>query len=93
MESIDRIKDSVTRLMEQVRELKEQNSRLAARAIAAEARAAASQAKMAQMESQLTASLLKGSISDVAGGSRAAKLRINRLIRDIDKCIAMVSKG
>lgn len=92
MESIERLKESVTRLLAEVRELKGQNARLAAHSVAAEARASAAENKAKMLESQLTTSLLKNSISEVAGGSRAARLRISRLIRDIDKCIAMVSK-
>lgn len=92
MESIERLKESVTRLLAEVRELKGQNARLVAHSVAAEARAKAAEDKVNMLEGQLTTSLLKSSISEVAGGSRAARLRISRLIRDIDKCIAMVSK-
>lgn len=92
MESIERLKDSVTRLLVEVKELKEQNARLGARAASAEAKAEVAQSKVSELETLLTSALLKSSISEVAGGSRAAKLRISRLIRDIDKCIAMVSK-
>lgn len=92
MDSVDRLKQSVEKLLEETRELRVSNARLVARAASMEARAMAAEQKLEQGQGQLTATLLKSSITEVAGGTKAAKLRISRLIRDIDKCIAMASK-
>lgn len=92
MDSVERLKSNVERLLTETRQLRADNARLVARAAAMEARAMAAEAKLKEGQTQLTATLLKSSITEVAGGTRAAKLRISRLIRDIDKCIAMASK-
>lgn len=92
MDSVERLKSSVEKLLVETRELRSANARLAARAASMEARALAAEKKLADGQGQLTATLLRSSITEVAGGTKAAKLRLSRLIRDIDKCIAMVSK-
>lgn len=92
MESVDRLKSSVEKLLAETRALRADNARLVARAASMEARAMAAEKKLKEGQNQLTATLLRSSITEVAGGTRAAKLRISRLIRDIDKCIAMASK-
>lgn len=92
MDSVDRLKQSVEKLLEETRELRVSNARLVARAASMEARALAAERKLQEEQGQLTATLLKSSITEVAGGTKAAKQRISRLIRDIDKCIAMASK-
>lgn len=92
MENISKLKHNIDRLVGQVEKLKEQNRILQARVVAAEARASRSQEKAEELQTQLTSSLLTSTITEVAGGTKAAKLRINRLIKDIDKCIAMSSK-
>lgn len=92
IDSVERLKQNVERLLAETRNLRADNARLVARAAAMEARALAAEKKLAQGQEQLTATLLTSSITEVAGGARAAKLRLSRLIRDIDKCIAMVSK-
>ncbi len=92
MDSVSILKQSVERLVVQVEKLKEQNRLLGARAVAAESRAENAERKSKELQEQLTSALLKNSITEVAGGAKAAKLRISRLIRDIDKCIAMNNK-
>ncbi|MFI3287720.1 MAG: hypothetical protein R3Y61_04500 [Rikenellaceae bacterium] len=92
MENISKLKHNIDRLVGQVEKLKEQNRILQARVVAAEARASRSQEKAEELQTQLTSSLLTSTITEVAGGTKAAKQRINRLIKDIDKCIAMSSK-
>lgn len=91
-DAIERLKQNVERLLAETRSLRADNARLVARSAAMEARALAAEKKLSEGQQQLTATLLTSSITEVAGGTRAAKLRISRLIRDIDKCIAMVSK-
>lgn len=92
IDGVDRLKQTVELLLAETRNLRVDNARLVARSAAMEARALAAEKKLAEGQQQLTATLLTSSITEVTGGTRAAKLRISRLIRDIDKCIAMVSK-
>ncbi len=92
MDSILTLKGNIEKLVQQIERLKEQNMQLKARAVAAEAKADRAEQKNSELEAQFTSLVLRSSITEVAGGTKAAKLRINRLIRDIDKCIAMSSK-
>ncbi|MEF9949778.1 MAG: hypothetical protein RR980_00640 [Mucinivorans sp.] len=92
MDSVERLKASAEKLLAETRALRADNARLVARAAAMEARALAAEKKLAAGQNQLTATLLTSSITEVAGGTRAAKLRLSRLIRQIDQCIAMASK-
>ncbi len=92
MENITKLKHNVEQLVGQVEKLKELNRQLKARVVAAEARAENAEQKSEELQGQLTTALLSATITEVAGGSKAAKMRINRLIKDIDKCIAMSSK-
>ncbi|MFI3298788.1 MAG: hypothetical protein R3Y49_03180 [Rikenellaceae bacterium] len=92
MDSITTLKQSVTKLLEQIERLKKQNSQLNAHVSAAEARAKRAEEKNAELNEQLGALLLGTTLTQVAGGSRAAKMRITKLIKEVDKCIAMSSK-
>ncbi len=92
MDSILGLKGNVEKLVQQIEKLKEQNAQLRARAVAAEARVERIEKQKEELEGQFTSLVLRSSITEVAGGTKAAKLRINRLIRDIDKCIALSSK-
>lgn len=92
MDGVSTLKSSVEKLLEQINRLKDENRLLKAHTVSAEARAATAEQRVEQLQQQLTSTLLKSTITEVAGGAKAAKLRIARLIRDIDKCIAMSSK-
>lgn len=91
MDSVALLKLNVEKLLTQVEKLKEQNRHLMARAVAAESRADNTERKNLELQEQLTSSLLKNSITEVAGGNKAARARITKLIKDIDKCIAISS--
>ena len=92
MDSVALLRQSVEKLLAQVDKLKEQNRELKARNTAAEQRATNAEAKCEELQEQLTSVLLRNTITEVAGGPKAAKLRITRMIRDIDRCLAMSSK-
>ncbi len=92
MDNQGRLKQDIERLVAQSDRLKRSNAQLKAQSVAAEARAEIAEARVEELEEQLSALLLKASIIEVAGGPKAARLRINRMIRDIDRCIAMSSK-
>ncbi len=92
MDNITTLKHNVQQLVLQIEKLKEQNRALKLRATNAENRARKAEEKSDELQTQLTSALLSTTITEVAGGTKAAKQRINRLIRDIDKCIALSSK-
>ncbi len=92
MENITILKQNVVKLVEQIEKLKTQNRLLEARAVAAESRAENLENKAKELQEQLSSSLLSSAITEVAGGTKSAKARVDRLIKDIDKCIALSSK-
>lgn len=92
MDSVTILKSSVEQLVAQVEKLKTQNRELRVKAVSAGARAENAENKNKELQEQLSSMLLKNAITEVAGGARAAKLRVTRLIKDIDKCIAISNK-
>ena len=48
--------------------------------------------KIAELERRLRVLETARSMQDVSGGARTAKLRINRLLREIDNCIALMNR-
>ncbi len=89
---VEELKNSVTLLLKQIEKLKLENQTLRAKATANEARAHNAEQKNKELLEQNTTLLLKNSLTEVAGSTKAAKLRINKLLKDIDKCIALSSK-
>lgn len=92
MDSLATLKSDVEKLVAQVEKLKTQNRELRVKAVSSGMRAENAEIKNRELQDQLSSLLLKNSITEVAGSSRAAKIRITRLIKDIDKCIALSNK-
>lgn len=92
MGNVVALKSDVEELLARLKKLRTQNSELRVKAVSSGARAENAEIKNRELQDQLSSLLLKNSITEVAGGSRAAKLRITRLIKDIDKCIALSNK-
>lgn len=90
--AVDRLRSSVIRLMSRCKSLDSENSRLAIRCQRQEQELAAANEKIAQLEQQMTGLLLQKSILEVSGSVKSAKQRVNSLLRDIDRCIAMMNK-
>lgn len=89
---VERVERNVARVLAQNAELREANTALAAENARLEALTTAQAAEMAQLRHQMDQLLLRKSVTEVSGGVRAAKLRINRLLKDIDRCIALMNK-
>ena len=89
---VERVERNVARVLAQNAELREANAALAAENARLEALTTAQAAEMAQLRRQMDQLLLRKSVTEVSGGVRAAKLRINRLLKDIDRCIALMNK-
>ena len=89
---VERVERNVARVLAQNAELREANAALAAENARLEALTTAQAAEMAQLRHQMDQLLLRKSVTEVSGGVRAAKLGINRLLKDIDRCIALMNK-
>ena len=83
---------NIERVLAQNAELREANAGLAAENARLEAVTAAQASEIESLRTQLDRLLLRKSVTEVAGGVRAAKVRINRLLKDVDRCIALMNK-
>ena len=73
-------------------ELRQANAGLAAENARLETLTAAQKEEIASLRTQLDQLLLRKSVTEVSGGVRAAKIRINRLLKEVDRCIALMNK-
>ncbi|MDL2230708.1 hypothetical protein LJB87_02845, partial [Alistipes sp. OttesenSCG-928-L06] len=48
--------------------------------------------KVAELEDRVRVLELTAGMKGVSGGSKAAKERVNRLLREVDKCIALMNR-
>ena len=48
--------------------------------------------KAIELEERVRVLELAGGMKGVSGGSRAARDRVNRLLREVDKCIALMNR-
>ena len=89
---IDSLKKKVSRIIEDNRQLRNEVRELTAErdAIILEKRAAETEARQLgrRVETLETAAGLMGN----RGDSRIARLRVNKLLREIDKCLALMNK-
>lgn len=82
----------VTKLLEKAESLTAQNKQLAARLNAEKNISAQLIDKLRQLENQVeTMSLLKSTV-ETSGGQKNARTRINNMIKEIDRAIAILSK-
>lgn len=89
---IERVERNVQRLLAQNTELREANAALGAENERLNALASAQSEEIARLRADLDRLLLRKSVTEVSGGVRAAKLRINRLLKDVDRCMALMNK-
>lgn len=89
---VERVERNIERVLSQNAELREANAGLAAENSRLEELTASQAAEIESLRGQLDRLLLRKSVTEVAGGVRAAKLRINRLLKDVDRCIALMNK-
>lgn len=89
---VDRLKRNVLRLVGINKSLESENVKLAAKCAAQAKMLEDRDMKIAELEAQVTQLLLRNSLVEVAGGIKGAKQRIGTLLRDIDKCIALMNR-
>lgn len=89
---VERVERNVERILAQNEELRQANAGLAAENARLEALTAAQKEEIASLRTQLDQLLLRKSVTEVSGGVRAAKVRINRLLKEVDRCIALMNK-
>ena len=93
---LDSIEKKVARLIADNRRLKDDRERLAASRDRMRDENRLLVAKVAELERRLTVMELREGFSGETAdskGTKAARARVNRLMREVDKCIALVNKG
>ena len=89
---VERVERNVERILAQNEELRQANAGLAAENARLETLTAAQKEEIASLRTQLDQLLLRKSVTEVSGGVRAAEIRINRLLKEVDRCIALMNK-
>lgn len=89
---VERVERNVARVLAENAELRDANAGLAAENQRLEGLVAEQTAEIENLRSKLDRLLLRNSVTEVSGGVRAAKVRINRLLKDVDRCIALMNK-
>lgn len=89
---MDRVERNIERVLDQNKQLRDENRRVATDNSRLSAIAKAQEAKIQALNVQVDQLLLRKSVTEVSGGVKAAKLRINRLLKDVDRCIALMNK-
>lgn len=89
---VERVERNIQRVLAQNAELREANAALGADNERLNALVAAQAKEIEALRGQVDGLLLHKSVTEVSGGVRAAKLRINRLLKDVDRCIALMNK-
>lgn len=89
---VEHVERQVARVLAQNDELRAANAGLAAENARLESLVAEQTAQIGELRMQLDRLLLHKSVTEVSGGVRAAKVRINRLLKDVDRCIALMNK-
>ncbi len=89
---LDRLERDIARLMAKNAALRDENTRLGEQNRRLSEAITGLKAELSQREGQIDRLLLKNAVSEVSGGVRAAKLRINRLLKEVDRCLALMNK-
>lgn len=89
---VEQVERNIQRVLAQNEGLREANGRLAAENERLTSVTVDQAAELDRLRKQVDGLLLHKSVTEVAGGVRAAKLRINRLLKDVDRCIALMNK-
>lgn len=89
---VERVERNIQRVLAQNAELRQANAALGADNERLNALVAAQAEEIEVLRGQVDGLLLRKSVTEVSGGVRAAKLRINRLLKDVDRCIALMNK-
>ena len=91
-ETIKELTENVEQLLDVATQLKQENQKL--RVLVGIERTANDNKKLkiAELENSITAIIISKSISEIAGTPRQAQIKINNLIKQIDRCIALINK-
>lgn len=89
---VERLKQSIAKLILLHKKADSESVILRSRLTQLQKELEAEKQKRAELENKLTELILRRSITEVSGGVKSAKQRVNALLRDIDRCLALMNK-
>ncbi|MDR2885180.1 MAG: hypothetical protein LBU95_00150 [Rikenellaceae bacterium] len=89
---IESLQSKVTQVIEDNRRLKEHNARLNRSREKLKEEKAEAQQRIAELERRVSVLEISASMGGTARQKQLAKARVNRLMREVDKCIALINK-
>lgn len=89
---IDRLRARVAAIMASHQQLKSERDKRTAERDKALLEKREMEGKVARLENRVRVLELTAGMQGVSGGSRAARERVNRLLREVDKCIALMNR-
>ncbi len=89
---INSLRDKVGQVIADNRRLREKTGKMAAEIERLKAERTQLQQQLSQAEHRVTVLELAGSMGGGAQQNKLAKARVNRLMREVDKCIALINK-
>ncbi len=93
LRTLDRLEYEFQQLLAKNNQLKADVDRVRSQRDELEADLKAAEARIAEMQQTIDRLLVTVSVKEVAGGARSAKIRLNRMLKEVDRCIALVGNG
>ena len=90
--ALDNLKKSVQHLMGAYSELKTQNEELSLKVSSLDQNLAAKQVEIGELNEKYKVLKMAKSLEGVSTENKDVKLKINEMVRGIDKCIALLNK-
>ena len=90
--ALDSLKESVQQLMRAYAQLKTQNAELSFAVTALDQQLVTKQSEVEALEEQYKVLKMAKSLEGVSTENKDVKLKINEMVREIDKCIALINK-
>ena len=89
---VDELKQKIQLLARKLKDQKQDNYRLHESYTELEVKLKEQEAEISELKQQNNTLKLSKAFVDENGGSQEAKLQINKIVREIDKCIALLNR-
>lgn len=90
--NVGKLRDSVSRLLSRCKQQQELTTKLQAKLEQQGQTIEQQNLKIEELEQRVVQVLLSQSLSEISGGNKTAKARINAMIKDIDRCLAIINR-
>lgn len=89
---VERLRSKVNQVIEQNVLLESENARLAAQNDKLQRNVRDHEDTIAELNGKINRLMMSKSLTEVEGGVKSAKARVNHLLREIDKCMAILNR-